>query len=181
MAENTAVDDNTYMIKKNKTAMLDLLISAKKEGLIDDIGIQEEVDTFMFEGHDTTASGLTFCFMLLAHHKDVQEKIFAEIKEIVGDSKRSITIEDLSKMKYLERCIKESLRLYPPVHLISRKLKEDMKLSQKFAMMEMKVAMAEVLREFTLEPVTHPDDIRIIADVVLRNDGPIEVTFVKRQ
>ncbi|KAJ8736221.1 hypothetical protein PYW08_006877 [Mythimna loreyi] len=241
IAEDTEADDDTYLIKKKKTAMLDLLISAKKQGLIDDIGIQEEVDTFMFEGHDTTASGLAFCFMLLAHHKDVQEKIFEEITEIFGDSKRSVTIEDLPKMKYLERCIKESLRLYPPVHFISRNLKEDTTLSnyeipagtfchiyiydlhrrpdlyknpdkfdpdrflpensvgrhpyayipfsagprncigQKFAMMEMKVAVAEVLREFTLEPVTHPEDIRIIADIVLRNDGPIEVTFVKRQ
>lgn len=24
------------------------------------------------QGHDTTASGLTFCFMLLANHKNVQ-------------------------------------------------------------------------------------------------------------
>ena len=48
-------------------------------------------------------------------------------------------------------------------------------------MMEMKVAVAEVLREFKLEPVTHPEDIRLITDLVLRNDGPIEVTFVKRQ
>lgn len=54
------------------------------------------------------------------------------------------------------------------------------KTGQKFAMMEMKMAVAEVLREFVLEPVTHPDDIRIITDVVLRNDGPVEVTFVKR-
>lgn len=47
--ENTADDDSYVYKKKKRTAMLDLLISAKKEGLIDDIGIQEEVDTFMFE------------------------------------------------------------------------------------------------------------------------------------
>lgn len=51
---------------------------------------------------------------------------------------------------------------------------------QKFAMMEMKLAVAEVLREFELKPVTRPEDIEITADLVLRNNGPVEVTFVPR-
>lgn len=34
---------------KRKNAMLDLLISDEQDGIIDDAGIQEEVDTFMFE------------------------------------------------------------------------------------------------------------------------------------
>ncbi|XP_047025925.1 cytochrome P450 4C1-like [Helicoverpa zea] len=235
-------DDDTYVYKsKKKTAMLDVLISARKEGHISDTGVQEEVDTFMFEGHDTTAGGLTYCFMLLANHKEAQDKILEELKEILGDDKRPITMEDLPKMKYLERCIKESLRLFPPVHFISRSLNETVTLSnykipagtfchiqiydlhrradlfknptsfdpdrflpensvgrhpyayipfsagprncigQKFAMMEMKIAVAEVLREFELQPVTRPSDIRMIADAVFRNDGPVEVTFVKRQ
>lgn len=43
-------DDDLYIYKKRrKTAMLDLLIAAQKDGEIDDHGIQEEVDTFMFE------------------------------------------------------------------------------------------------------------------------------------
>lgn len=35
-----------------------------------------------------------------------------------------VTMNELSKLKYLECCIKESLRLYPPVFFISRKLQE---------------------------------------------------------
>lgn len=42
-------NDDVFMNKTKKVAMLDLLISAEKEGLIDQAGIQEEVDTFMFE------------------------------------------------------------------------------------------------------------------------------------
>lgn len=42
-------DDSFVYKKKKKTAMLDLLISAEKDGLIDREGINEEVDTFMFE------------------------------------------------------------------------------------------------------------------------------------
>lgn len=58
-----------------------------------------------------------------------QDKIIQELDEIFGDEDRPIKMEDLAKMKYLECCIKESLRLYPPVHFISRHLNEDTVLS----------------------------------------------------
>ncbi|XP_050681329.1 cytochrome P450 4c3-like isoform X2 [Leptidea sinapis] len=124
-----AGDNDKFMYKKKRAAMLDLLIAAEKEGLIDEGGIHEEVDTFMFEGHDTTSAGLTFCFLMLAEHSDVQDRIFDELESIYGDSSRRPTMEDLSKMQYLECCIKESLRLYPPVPFISRRLTEPVKLS----------------------------------------------------
>ncbi|XP_049879701.1 cytochrome P450 4C1-like [Pectinophora gossypiella] len=124
------IEDDTFMMgKKKKIAMLDLLLLAEKEGSINRQGIQEEVDTFMFEGHDTTASGLTYCLMLLANHKDVQDKVVAELHEIFGESDRPATIEDLNRMRYLDCCIKESMRLYPPVPFISRNIDETVELS----------------------------------------------------
>nr|ADE05576.1 cytochrome P450 4M2 [Manduca sexta] len=123
------IDDNNVYKKNKKIAMLDLLITAQKEGFIDDIGIQEEVDTFMFEGHDTIALALTYTLMLLANHRSIQHTVIAEIDEIFGDSERQADLDDLSKMRYLERCIKESLRLYPPVPAIGRLLSEDVTLS----------------------------------------------------
>lgn len=47
--EDNIDNEDTFYLTKRKTAMLDLLISAQKKGLIDNPGIQEEVDTFMFE------------------------------------------------------------------------------------------------------------------------------------
>ncbi|XP_052751007.1 cytochrome P450 4C1-like [Galleria mellonella] len=120
--------DGVYK-KRKKAAFLDLLLAAENEGQIDRSGIQEEVDTFMFEGHDTTASGITFLLLMLANHQDIQEKVYQEMKSIFGDSTRPATTDDLAQMKYLELCIKETLRLYPPVHLVARKLKEPVKLS----------------------------------------------------
>lgn len=55
---------------QKKLAMLDLLLS--KNDIIDMNGIREEVDTFVFEGHDTTSASLTFTLMLLANHQDIQ-------------------------------------------------------------------------------------------------------------
>ncbi|XP_024878393.1 cytochrome P450 4C1-like [Temnothorax curvispinosus] len=62
-------------IRRKRLAMLDLLIAASRDGLMTDSDIREEVDTFMFEGHDTTAMGLCFILALLAEHKDIQVSI----------------------------------------------------------------------------------------------------------
>ncbi|XP_063919121.1 cytochrome P450 4C1-like [Zophobas morio] len=119
-------NDDVYTGKK-RLAMLDLLLTAKhKEGTIDDVGIREEVDTFMFEGHDTTSVALSFALMQIACHKDVQDRIVEEMGEVLGDLKKKPTCNDLQEMRYLERAIKEVLRMYPSVHFISRKLGEDM-------------------------------------------------------
>lgn len=62
-----------------------------------------------------------------------------ELNDIFGDSKRPVSVEDLPKMKYLECCIKESLRLYPPVHFISRTISETVVLSMHFCFMKRKL------------------------------------------
>lgn len=114
----TKIDD--YSVKK-RLAMLDLLLSVKEDnGSIDDDGIREEVDTFMFEGHDTTSMCLCFTLMLLANHKAIQEKVYMEVMNVFGYENREPTYQDLQNLYYLELCLKESLRLYPSVPLISR-------------------------------------------------------------
>jgi len=119
-------NDNIYMgSKKKRAAMMDTLLQAQLEGLIDDEGIIEETDTFTFEGHDTTSSGMTFTLLLLAHHPEIQEKLFQEIQDVTG-GRDDFTTDDLSKMNYMERTLKESIRIYPPVPYISRTLTEDM-------------------------------------------------------
>ncbi|XP_020298764.1 cytochrome P450 4C1-like, partial [Pseudomyrmex gracilis] len=65
-------DAEVIGIRKKRLAMLDLLIAASRETDITDLDIREEVDTFMFEGHDTTAMGVCFALLLLAEHKDIQ-------------------------------------------------------------------------------------------------------------
>lgn len=49
IADNDDDEFTTMYAKKRKTAMLDLLILAQQDGLIDSVGVEEEVDTFMFE------------------------------------------------------------------------------------------------------------------------------------
>ncbi|XP_078574395.1 cytochrome P450 4A4-like isoform X2 [Branchiostoma floridae x Branchiostoma japonicum] len=104
---------------------LDILLMAKDEdgnGLTD-AEIRDEVDTFMFEGHDTTASGLAWTLYCLARHPGHQEKCRKEAQEVL-QGRPDVTWEDLPSMKYITLCIKESLRIYPPVPKILRELEE---------------------------------------------------------
>lgn len=62
--------------KRKKMAMLDVLLS--QSSLITMKGIREEVDTFVFEGHDTSTAALGYIILRLANHKEIQVK---EIKD----------------------------------------------------------------------------------------------------
>uniref|UniRef100_A0A1L8E4P9 Putative cytochrome n=1 Tax=Nyssomyia neivai TaxID=330878 RepID=A0A1L8E4P9_9DIPT len=121
-------NENIYETKKKRYAMLDTLLAAEADGLIDAEGIREEVDTFTFEGHDTTSAALTFIFLLLAHHPDVQQKVYEEIKNAMeSNDNQHLGMNELNDLEYTSRVIKECLRLYPPVPFITRSVTEDMK------------------------------------------------------
>lgn len=65
--------------------MLDTLFEAEANNKqIDEIGIREEVDTFMFEGYDTTSAAIMFTVFMLAHHAALQQKVHDEILDILG-------------------------------------------------------------------------------------------------
>ena len=61
-------------------------------------------------------------------HQDIQDRCVEELKEIFGDSDRPATFQDTLEMKYLERCIMETLRMFPPVPVIARHIKHNVKL-----------------------------------------------------
>ncbi|KAJ3655748.1 hypothetical protein Zmor_014863 [Zophobas morio] len=113
-------DDNSET--KKKKAFLDLLLEATVDGQpLSKVDIREEVDTFMFAGHDTTASAISFTLFCLANYPDVQQSVFEEQELIFeGDRKPNVKYAHLQSMKYLEQVIKETLRLYPSVPIIGR-------------------------------------------------------------
>ncbi|KAL7646988.1 UNVERIFIED_CONTAM: hypothetical protein RMT77_002245 [Armadillidium vulgare] len=115
--------------KRKRLAFLDLFLEiSEQNNIMSDEEIREEVDTFMFEGHDTTAASLNWTLYLLGRYPEVQNKVYEEIESIFGKSNRETTSSDLREMKYLECCIKESLRLFPSVPVFGRQLNEDLKL-----------------------------------------------------
>uniref|UniRef100_A0A8C7GUI7 aromatase n=1 Tax=Oncorhynchus kisutch TaxID=8019 RepID=A0A8C7GUI7_ONCKI len=108
---------------KRNLDFLDILLCARDEdqqGLSDE-AIRAEVDTFMFEGHDTTASGISWTLYSLACNPEHQQICRDEVISAL-EGRDTMEWEDLSKIPYTTMCIKESLRLYPPVPGMSRKI-----------------------------------------------------------
>uniref|UniRef100_A0A2C9JRX5 Cytochrome P450 n=1 Tax=Biomphalaria glabrata TaxID=6526 RepID=A0A2C9JRX5_BIOGL len=115
--------------KKPRLAFLDMLLYMSEDltklSLED---IREEVDTFMFEGHDTTAAAINWATHLIGSHPEVQVKVHEELDQVFGKDDRDATMEDLKQLKYLECCIKEALRLFPSVPNYARSIKEELHL-----------------------------------------------------
>ncbi|XP_004679030.1 PREDICTED: cytochrome P450 4A11-like [Condylura cristata] len=108
---------------KRHLDFLDILLRARMENgdSLSDADLRAEVDTFMFEGHDTTASGISWILYALAAHPEHQHRCREELQSLLGDGS-SLSWDHLDKMPYTTMFIKESLRLYPPVPGISRDL-----------------------------------------------------------
>jgi len=86
---------------KRRLVFLDSLITQMQNEKLTLDDIQEEVDTFMFAGHDTTAAALTFFFYQMGHHPDVQEKVRAELDSIFGGT--IFTISSIATFSFLFR------------------------------------------------------------------------------
>ncbi|KAI4473461.1 hypothetical protein M0804_015334 [Polistes exclamans] len=206
---------------KNTSIFLDLLFKSFYEtGEYSEKDIQDEINTFILAGSDTTSGTLAFVFLMVATFPEVQQQIYEELYQIYGSSDPAevpITLEDIKEMKYLERVIKETLRLFPPGPFIGRKLSEDKKekywkqpltfnpdrflqgnydpkcfipfsfgkrdcIGQTFAMNEMKIIAATILRKF----IVHIDnkisvkDIPIKIGITLKPAVPKLLKFYKR-
>ena len=137
---NAPVTSNPTVTTGRK-AFMDLLLDLHLNGEQDlnEEDIREEVDTFMFEGHDTTAMALSWILFLLGHHREVQERLWLEVDAFfehlqtdisqtdTGDQERpQLPLDQLKSLKYLECVIKEGLRLCPSVPFIGRKTHEDL-------------------------------------------------------
>lgn len=241
--ENKITTDNCNYIygRKHRTAFLDTLLDASDNGhKLTDEEIREEVDTFMFEGHDTTAVGISWILYILGWCPSVQKKVHEELDDIFGDSDRPIRFDDLPKLKYLEGTIKETFRVIPPIPLYGRRLTEEIEITgykipagaeivispamvqsdrelfenpnffdpmrffnedwqkrnpysyipfsagprncigQKFAMMEEKVVLANILRKFEVSTYNNIHSVRAVGNLVFRPINGMYLGLEKR-
>ncbi|XP_068643659.1 alkane hydroxylase MAH1-like [Aristolochia californica] len=89
--------------------------------------------TFFVAGRDTVGSGLSWFFMLLCKTPSVEAKILEELRLVVfgGNTQEAknkrpwcCSSEDLKKLVYLHAAILESMRLYPPVPVEHKGIRE---------------------------------------------------------
>lgn len=84
---------------------------------------------FNFQGSDTISNAINFSLFLMANYPEYQKRVHEEIDAVFwGEMDRDVTMADLAELRYLEMCLKESLRIYPPIPLMSRKMLFNVKL-----------------------------------------------------
>ncbi|CAB54208.1 Putative cytochrome P450 cyp-13B1 [Caenorhabditis elegans] len=66
---------------------------------------------FLLAGFDTTANSLAYASYLLAKHPEKMKLAQEEVDTVVGSE--NVSYDDMTKLKYLDAVVRESLRLYP--------------------------------------------------------------------
>jgi len=80
--------------------------------------VRDEVITIFVAGHETTSLALTWAFYLLSQHPEVEARLHAELGEVLG--RRTPHAGDVPRLRYARMIIDETLRLFPPAHILSR-------------------------------------------------------------
>jgi cytochrome P450 len=90
---------------------------------MDDAHLRDEVLTMLLAGHETTANALSWAWALLHQNPEAERKLHAELEAVLGG--RSPTAEDVPKLVYTRRVLDETLRLFPPIYSLVRKVVAD--------------------------------------------------------
>ncbi len=85
--------------------------------------LRDETITMLLAGHETTALALTWTWFLLSQHPDVATRLEAEVDAVLDG--RPPGVEDLPRLPYTERVVKEAMRIYPPAYSFGREALED--------------------------------------------------------
>ncbi|KAK9874352.1 hypothetical protein WA026_002702 [Henosepilachna vigintioctopunctata] len=78
----------------------------------------------MAAGSETTATSTSFCLLGIGMYPEVQAKLYDELMDTFGEDS-DVTWKDLTRLKYMDRVIKECLRIFTPAPILSRRTTGD--------------------------------------------------------
>lgn len=125
-----ALDEYLYKIirerRLNDPGYDDLLGDLLSRQDLDDDLIRDQMLTMLIAGHDTSTALLSWALYLLCKHPEAMEKARREIHQVFGEGVPNP--EEINQLHFLDQVIKETLRLYPPIHAANRVTTEDVSL-----------------------------------------------------
>jgi cytochrome P450 len=86
----------------------------------------DNVLTFYLAGHETTAKALTWTLYLLARSREWSDAVAEEVERVAG--REPLTAAHAEKLVIAQQVVKEAMRLYPPVPIMSRQALADVEL-----------------------------------------------------
>ncbi|KAF5272199.1 hypothetical protein FQA39_LY01281 [Lamprigera yunnana] len=120
--------------------------------------LRHEVDLFITAGSDTITTTTGYVLVCMGMYPDIQEEVAKELDEVFGKTNRPITKDDLSKLIYMEKVVKETMRIYPPVPVIARSITEDVDLDG--IILPSGVSAAICIIGIHRDPETWPDPLK---------------------
>ncbi|EAT39031.1 AAEL009124-PA [Aedes aegypti] len=131
-----AVRDTIKYREENKIERNDfmsLLMKLKDDGntgntetlTVEEIAAQAFV--FFLAGFETSSTAMSYCLYELAQNSDLQNKARKSVMDSIKKH-GSLTYEAMQDMQYIDQCINESLRKYPPASTLTRSVSKDYKL-----------------------------------------------------
>lgn len=108
--------------------VLSLLLEARDEdgSPLSDAELRDEMFTLLMAGHETTAAGLAWAFHHVLSHSDVLDRVRAELASVVGDA--PLEPSHVARLDYLDAVVKETLRLFPVIPMVMRRLRAPMRI-----------------------------------------------------
>jgi cytochrome P450 len=101
--------------------LLSVLLAAADEesgARMSDQQLRDEMMTLFLAGHETTATALTWTWYLLSQHRDVEDRLHAELDRVLQG--RAPSVADLPKLPYTDMVVREAMRLYPSAPGVAR-------------------------------------------------------------
>lgn len=107
--------------------VVDLLMNRMRENQITERDVIDELDTIIYTSVDTSTHLIVFTLLMIALHPEVQEKLIAELQEIFYSPDVPFGYDQLKGLAYMDRVIKETVRLYPIVPFAIKEAKKPIK------------------------------------------------------
>ncbi|XP_077226128.1 cytochrome P450 superfamily protein isoform X1 [Tasmannia lanceolata] len=115
-AQGEQADGEEYL-NETDPSILRFLLASREE--VSSVQLRDDLLSMLVAGHETTGSVLTWTLYLLSKDSACLKKAQEEVDKVLKG--RAPSYEDIKELKYLMRCINESMRLYPhPPVLIRR-------------------------------------------------------------
>lgn len=130
LAARARLDATIYRMIRERAAGEDrgdllsmLLLATDTEGdggRMDERQVRDEALTLFLAGHETTANLLTWTWLLLARHPEVEARLHAEVDAVLGDGEVP-GFEAMARLPYTRAVLAETMRFYPPAYVLGRR------------------------------------------------------------
>jgi cytochrome P450 len=128
--------------KTNEHEVKDFLYHLMEQTDFEELRVRDLIINFLFAGSDIVGTMIVWTIMMLSKHPEIQEKLYQELKNVC-QNKDYVLDTELSKIPLLLASVKESLRLFPPVPMMSRRCEKSFNIP---------VPGTDGKEEFCLEP-----------------------------